>query len=81
MNCEELLVQQAAVVKSIAPSTKVFVYRNLVKALPWYTGVREHTDDPAYADWFLPFAAVPPKPDGTYYVPVSVRLALCLLAG
>jgi hypothetical protein len=36
-------------------NTRVFVYRNFVKALPWYTSVREKISDPAYAGWFLRF--------------------------
>jgi hypothetical protein len=39
MDCEERLLSQAAMVKAVNPDTKVFVYRNLVKALPWYTNV------------------------------------------
>ena len=36
-----------------------------MKALSWYTGVREKLEDPAYAGFFLPFA---PKPsNGTSY--------------
>lgn len=31
MNCEELLVEQAAALKAYNPTVKVFVYRNLVK--------------------------------------------------
>ena len=34
MDCEERLVAQAELVKSVNPSAHVFVYRNLVKALP-----------------------------------------------
>ena len=77
MDCEELLVEQAAATKGASgfrtvPSragcnltswlvtaynsqTRVFVYRNFVKALPWYTFVREKISDPAYAGWFLHF--------------------------
>ena len=36
-------------------NTKVFVYRNMVKALPWYKAVREKLVDPAYSGFFLPF--------------------------
>ena len=43
---------------------KVFVYRNLVKALPWFTSVREKLQDPAYAGWFLSFNG-----SGSYHVP------------
>ena len=34
MNNEELLVEQAQMTKALRPDMKVFVYRNLVKALP-----------------------------------------------
>ncbi len=33
MNCQELLLEQAAMVKAANPDTKVFIYRNGVKAL------------------------------------------------
>ena len=56
MDCQERLVEQAARVKEVSKNqTKVFVYRNLVKALPWYTSVREKLQDPAYAGFFLKF--------------------------
>ena len=55
MDCQERLVEQAKRVKAINPSTKIFVYRNLVKALPWYTSVREKLDDANYEGWFLKF--------------------------
>ena len=65
MDCEERLVTQAAMVKKINPNSHVFVYRNLVKALPWYTSVREKILDPQYSGWFLPF-----KPNApSYHVP------------
>ena len=32
-------------------------YRNLIKALPWFTSVREKLEDPDYAGWFLKFDA------------------------
>lgn len=35
MDCEERLVAQADLVRSANPDAKVWVYRNLVKALPW----------------------------------------------
>lgn len=68
MNCEELLVEQAALTKAYNNETRVFVYRNFVKALPWYTFVRERISDPAYSGWFLPFG--PPTVNGTrWHVP------------
>eukprot|EP00542_Grammatophora_oceanica_P006474 CAMPEP_0194058092 /NCGR_PEP_ID=MMETSP0009_2-20130614/65165_1 /TAXON_ID=210454 /ORGANISM="Grammatophora oceanica, Strain CCMP 410" /LENGTH=98 /DNA_ID=CAMNT_0038708087 /DNA_START=55 /DNA_END=348 /DNA_ORIENTATION=- len=59
MNCEELLLQQAIETKRAARRQgrriHVFVYRNIVKALPWFSTVREKLNDPAYADFFLKF--------------------------
>eukprot|EP01060_Flectonema_neradi_P012834 TRINITY_DN19614_c0_g1_i1.p1 TRINITY_DN19614_c0_g1~~TRINITY_DN19614_c0_g1_i1.p1 ORF type:complete len:414 (+),score=69.34 TRINITY_DN19614_c0_g1_i1:47-1243(+) len=63
MDCEERLVKQAEVIKAASPTTKVFVYRNIVKALPWFTDVREKITDPAYEGWFLKF-----KDKGPYHV-------------
>jgi hypothetical protein len=64
MDCEERLLSQAAMVKAVNPDTKVFVYRNLVKALPWYTSVWKKLADPAFSGWFLPFSG-----SGNYHVP------------
>lgn len=55
MNCQEMLVDQVKKIKDVSPKTHVWVYRNLVKALPWYTDVREKISDPRYAGWFLRF--------------------------
>jgi hypothetical protein len=67
MDCEERLVTQASMVKGINPTARVFVYRNLVKALPWYTAVREKITDPDYAGWFLPFSKTP-SVNGTWHM-------------
>ena len=64
MQSEELLDTQAAILKAIRPEVKIFVYRNIVKALPWFTSVREIINDPAYAGFFLPFES-----NETYHVP------------
>ena len=69
MSCEETLVRQAQLVKQETPQAKVFVYRNLVKALPWYTSVREKITDPAYAGWFLPFKPGGSLPGGGWHSP------------
>ena len=66
MTCEEDLITQAAMVKAVNPNQKVFVYRNLVKALPWYTNVWTKLADPAYAGWFVDFDAHNTTP---YHVP------------
>jgi len=57
MDCAELLLQQVAMTHSASSNTKIFVYRNRIKALPWFTTVRETLTDPAYTKWFLPFGA------------------------
>lgn len=35
--------------------TKVWIYRNMVYAYPWFTSVRKILDDPKYAPWFMMF--------------------------
>lgn len=55
MDCEERLVAQAAALKAANPATKPWIYRNAIKALPWFTGVREKISDPQYSGWFLHF--------------------------
>ena len=40
MNCEEMLVEQVKQTTAASPGTTVWVYRNGIKALPWYTTVR-----------------------------------------
>ena len=34
-------MRQADMTRAVTNATKIMVYRNLVKALPWYTSVRE----------------------------------------
>ena len=69
MDCEERLVAQAELVKSVNEDARVWVYRNLVKALPWYTSVREKILDPAYSGFFLKFQKGGSLPNGTWHVP------------
>lgn len=66
MSCEELLVEQAARLKAARPAVRVMGYRNIVKALPWFSSVREKMDDPVFAPWFLKFDAHNATP---YHVP------------
>ena len=49
------LLRQARLTKAINPHTKVFSYRNYVKALSWFKPVGEKLADPAYAGWFVRF--------------------------
>jgi hypothetical protein len=75
MNCEEMLTKQADKVLAIDAGIeneqpKVWIYRNTIKALNWFTSVREKLDDPAYAGWFVPFANYSgPRSNGSYHVP------------
>jgi hypothetical protein len=78
MDCEERLLTQAAMVKAASPDTKVFVYRNIVKALPWYTSVWTKLADPQFAGWFLRFSGANnyhvPQCDDTYSPPLCSDL-------
>eukprot|EP00759_Apiculatamorpha_spiralis_P009672 PhF_6_TR16920/c0_g1_i2/m.25418 len=58
MDCEERLLEQARITKSnpLNKGVRVWVYKNLVKALPWMTDIRVKISDPQYSGWFLPFA-------------------------
>ena len=53
MNCSEVLIEQARLTKAHNNATHVFVYQNLVKALPWFTLVREKLADPQWWGFFL----------------------------
>ena len=90
MTCEENLLKQAQLIKAQNPlgkGQKVWVYRNTVLAMPWFTSVRKIMDDPAYDVWFLRFKNAsdgrPPREhdgqlndphrDTTYHEPVCDR--------
>ena len=54
--------------KAVNKDTKVFVYRNLVKALPWFTQVRLKLEDPQWWGFFLRKAqSTGPDATGTLY--------------
>jgi len=53
MSCEETLTTQAEMTKKLNPNTHVWVYRNIVKALPWFSSVRVKLEDPKYWGFFL----------------------------
>ena len=65
MDAEVRMVTQAAATKGKNPDGHVWVYRNLVKALPWFETVREKLLDPAYSSWFLKYD---PAKKGNYSV-------------
>jgi hypothetical protein len=60
MDCEERLARQVQMTTEASPHTKVWVYRNSILALPWYTSVRVKLEDPAYGYWFLNFSVPVP---------------------
>eukprot|EP00051_Salpingoeca_urceolata_P001440 m.41044 g.41044 ORF g.41044 m.41044 type:complete len:513 (+) comp11424_c0_seq1:48-1586(+) len=53
MKCQTTMLEQAKQVKARNPKARVMVYRNIVKALPWFEEVREKLQDPQYWGWFL----------------------------
>jgi len=60
MSSEELITKQAEMVYAQDPGVpgyapRVWAYRNTIKALNWYSSVREKLDDPKYASWFIKF--------------------------
>jgi hypothetical protein len=59
---------QGRLVRVANPSARPWFYRNAIKALPFFRPVQRVIADPAYAAWFVPFAAgvtphVPPCDD------------------
>lgn len=72
-----LMVEQVSRIKAIRPSAITMVYRNTVKALSWFSHVREKLLDPAYASWFLRFGVTNPQTpacDTAYAVPLCSNL-------
>jgi len=72
MDCEERLSEQAERLVAArrekpgdGTNSHVFLYRNLVKALPWFSTVRTKLLDPAYEGFFLKFD----KDKTEYHVP------------
>ena len=60
MDDEELLTKQAEMVLSRDPGVaggqpKVWVYRETIQALNFFSSVREKLDDEAFAGWFYRF--------------------------
>ena len=70
MNCEEMLADQARLTTAATPGSTVWVYRNSIKALPWFTTVRVKLTDPDYAAWFMRFSAAIVANHSAAHVPV-----------
>jgi hypothetical protein len=56
-DCDEVQVSQSVATAAIGRGGRQATYRNIAKALPWFTIVREKLEDRAYERWFLPTAA------------------------
>ena len=50
-----MMVEQAAVMKKMAPETQVWVYRNLIQPYANFVQLREKIEDPQYSGWFMHF--------------------------
>jgi hypothetical protein len=75
MDCEERLLAQAENTKSMNAKSRVFVYRNIVKALPWFSSIRKILDDPAYEGFFLKFDPSKTFPDDLAMNPCAAENA------
>ena len=74
MTDEELLTKQAEMVLAAYPGVpgevpKVWVYRNSIRALNFYSSVREKLDDPEYSGYFVRFKDYKTASNGSYSVP------------
>jgi len=74
MDCEERMLNQVKRLKQVNPEAHFMIYRNLVKALPWFTSIRKKIENPAYSNWFLPFKN---GTHGKYHVPVCDEIGKC----
>jgi hypothetical protein len=55
MDCDAKLLEQAARNKAQVPTAKVFIYRNLVLAMPWYKEVGQLLEKQENWGWFVPY--------------------------
>jgi hypothetical protein len=56
MNTEEDMLANLQAFRAVNPNSIGWLYRNGIKALPWFTSVRKRLEDPAYWGWFMPLA-------------------------
>eukprot|EP01052_Picozoa_sp_SAG31_P025411 SAG31_NODE_2226_length_6149_cov_9.156198_3_plen_279_part_00 len=70
MNCEEMMLEQVHRAANASPGSMYWVYRNGVKALPWFTSVRVKLNDPDYQSWFLRFSSTVRANHSAAHVPV-----------
>ncbi len=75
MDSEACILKQAEAVLAVDPGVpkqgpRVWAYRNTIKALNWYSSVREKLDDPKYSSWFIKFKDYHGRAsNGSYAVP------------
>jgi hypothetical protein len=72
MQADVSIMKQALAVKAAVPGRRVFVYRNAVTALPFFSDARAKLVDPAYRAWFLPFGP-PTVGNASWHVPQCDR--------
>lgn len=56
MNNEEQMLGNVQAIRRVNNQAITWVYRNGIKALPWFTSVRTKLEDPQYWGWFMPYA-------------------------
>ena len=66
MDAGAMALEQAARNKAANPRAKIFVYRNLVKALPWFAEVRRLLQNRRYWGFFIPYAGCKNSTTGEY---------------
>jgi hypothetical protein len=54
-DADVMMIEQAAVMKRMAPETQIWGYRNLVQPYANFVQLREKIEDPAYSGWFVHF--------------------------
>ena len=70
MNCDEMMLEQVERSTAASPGSTYWVYRNGVKALPWFASVRVKLNDPAFSRWFLRFSPAVRANHSAAHVPV-----------
>ena len=76
MDAGAMALEQAARNKAANPRAKVFVYRNLVKALPWFAEVQRLLQDQRYWGFFIPYEGCKHNATGEYLCRNNVSGAL-----
>lgn len=60
MDAHHLVAPHDGCCSQIKPTSITWIYRNGIKALPWFTHVREKLEDPASWGWFMAKAGCNP---------------------